>query len=165
MVASMVLGLSSFLEMIPMVSHRSTSSALDDSMFPFFVRTIPGDIDNTYVMADLLKSWGYDRVGLVRPGDTHGAAYEEMFIAACAELGINVRVFSFCQPCTNVEKRKESFDALFATMKESDYHVFVNVLYDSTSGYGTQAPHPHERMRPTDLKPFLGRFQTTSPIS
>lgn len=47
---------------IPQVGYSATSPALsDDTIFPYFVRTPPGDAHQAVVLAQLIRNFGWDK--------------------------------------------------------------------------------------------------------
>lgn len=73
------------------ISYSSSAAILSDKRrFPAFMRTIPSDEFQTAAMAELLRSYGWNWVGMVTTDGDYGRSALDNFVSHASEKGICV---------------------------------------------------------------------------
>ena len=76
---------------VPQVGYSATSPALsDDSLFPFFIRTPPSNAFDSVVLADLIRTLGYDRVATISGMDAYDSSSVQVFKDVALKAGVAV---------------------------------------------------------------------------
>ena len=80
---------------IPQISAQSTSTALSDSVFTSFARTVPSDASTAFAAARYFLSIGMNYVCVLNMEDTYGSSFANEFTIAMEKLGGNVISLSY----------------------------------------------------------------------
>uniref|UniRef100_A0A8C5GI47 G-protein coupled receptor family C group 6 member A n=1 Tax=Gouania willdenowi TaxID=441366 RepID=A0A8C5GI47_GOUWI len=108
------------LQMIPQISYSSTAVILSDKKrFPSFLRTIPNDEHQTAAMANLLRSYGWNWVGVVISDGDYGRSALDHFSSQASKMGICV-AFKLVLP------RSVSREDLSSTMTKAAETILTN---------------------------------------
>ncbi|CAG2184357.1 unnamed protein product [Mytilus edulis] len=75
---------------LPSISYASTSPDLDDKdiNFPYFLRTVPSDVDQAHAMVEVLNAMGWQSVGLVYVNSNYGSKGKDAFKRVANASGI-----------------------------------------------------------------------------
>ncbi|KAI1895172.1 hypothetical protein AGOR_G00103560 [Albula goreensis] len=77
------------LHMVPQISTTSSAEILSDKLrFPSFLRTIPSDVHQTRALAQLMRHFGWEWVGVVAGDDDYGDAALHSFLKDAKEAGV-----------------------------------------------------------------------------
>ncbi|XP_078057795.1 extracellular calcium-sensing receptor-like [Mustelus asterias] len=93
---------------IPMISYFSTCSCLSDKQeYPTFFRTIPSDDYQSKLLAELVKTFGWNWIGAVRSNTDYGNFGMRTFIQEAEKLGVCIaysEVFYRTDPAETITK-------------------------------------------------------------
>lgn len=75
---------------LPSISYASTSPDLDDKVinYPYFLRTVPSDVDQANAMVKILIKMGMDSTGLVYVDSNYGSKGKDAFKIAAKTSGV-----------------------------------------------------------------------------
>lgn len=74
---------------IPVISASASSSDLDDRInFPYFLRTVPSDLEQARAMISIIKQMGWSYVSLLYVENNYGSKGKEAFVKLANESGI-----------------------------------------------------------------------------
>uniref|UniRef100_A0A3Q3WIL9 G-protein coupled receptor family C group 6 member A n=1 Tax=Mola mola TaxID=94237 RepID=A0A3Q3WIL9_MOLML len=116
------------LKMIPQISYFSTAVILSDkNRFPAFMRTIPNDKYQTAAMVMLLRTHGWNWVGIVTMDGNYGRSALEHFMSAASEKGICVAFKSILPQSVTSEHVSSAITHTANTIfKNPKAHVIVS---------------------------------------
>ncbi|KAL4225918.1 hypothetical protein ACF0H5_013906 [Mactra antiquata] len=76
---------------IPVISASASSPDLDDRLnFPYFLRTVPSDVEQARAMVRIIKHMGWQYVSVLYVENNYGAKGKEAFLRLAKENGICV---------------------------------------------------------------------------
>lgn len=76
---------------IPVISSAASSPDLDDRLnHPYFLRTVPSDVDQAKAMVKIIQSMGWHYVSMLYVHDNYGIKGTEAFIRLASQSGICV---------------------------------------------------------------------------
>ena len=74
---------------IPVISASASSPDLDDRInFPYFLRTVPSDVEQARAMISIIKRMGWNYVSLLYVENNYGSKGKEAFVRLANESGI-----------------------------------------------------------------------------
>ncbi|XP_053378341.1 uncharacterized protein LOC123530210 isoform X2 [Mercenaria mercenaria] len=74
---------------IPVISASASSPDLDDRInFPYFLRTVPSDVEQARAMISIIKRMGWSYVSLLYVENNYGSKGKEVFVRLANESGI-----------------------------------------------------------------------------
>ncbi|XP_071378745.1 G-protein coupled receptor family C group 6 member A-like [Centroberyx affinis] len=77
------------LNMVPQISTTSSAATLDDKIrFPSFLRTIPSDVHQTQALAQLMKHFEWNWVGVVSGDDEYGRVALQSFLKDAQDVHV-----------------------------------------------------------------------------
>jgi ABC-type branched-subunit amino acid transport system substrate-binding protein len=80
---------------VPQISYGSTSpdfTTFHESMYPYFLRMCPSQVPESALLASLIYSLGWRRVGILYTTDTAGVSGAQAFSDSATALGIEIVV-------------------------------------------------------------------------
>lgn len=76
---------------IPVISYSASSVDLDDRInYPYFLRTVPSDLDQASAMVEIIKEMGWQYVSLAYVNTNYGSKGKETFLRLAKDAGICV---------------------------------------------------------------------------
>lgn len=78
------------LEMIPMISYKATSRTLGNKkLYPSFMRTIPSDVNQVQVMADVIEYFEWNYIAAIALDDEYGRGGMCQFCAHSTSVNLS----------------------------------------------------------------------------
>ncbi|KAL8604320.1 hypothetical protein ACOMHN_028083 [Nucella lapillus] len=105
---------------IPTISYAASSPDLDDTInYPYFLRTVPSDVEQAIAMTELIKAMGWEYVGLLYVSNNYGTKGAQAFKQVANERGVCVaKPVPITVNPTNVDE-KQLYDAFVTLMQQS----------------------------------------------
>eukprot|EP00924_Labyrinthula_sp_SR-Ha-C_P008558 snap_masked-scaffold_32-processed-gene-3.19-mRNA-1 protein AED:1.00 eAED:1.00 QI:0/0/0/0/1/1/2/0/823 len=110
---------------VPMISYAATSVDLDDkSKHPFFIRTIPSDLETTSLMVQFLSLLNLEAFSLIYIDDAYGKNFKDGLEKSSKSLEIDIHSVPF-DPYTNPGSLAEAV----TTLKNLKLNVIIAIVF------------------------------------
>ncbi|XP_072113010.1 extracellular calcium-sensing receptor-like [Mobula birostris] len=129
---------------IPLVSYYSTCSCLSDKTeYPTFFRTIPSDLYQSKILAELVRTFGWTWTGTIRSNTDYGNFGMQGFIEHAEKLGVCIaysETFYRTDPPEKIRKlvqiiKQASTKVVVAFVNVGDMRVLLNeILRQNVTG-------------------------------
>ena len=113
---------------IPFISSSSSSPDLDDRInFPYFLRTVPSDVQQARAMVEIMKAMDWVYASALYVNNNYGSKGKEQFLSFANES--NICVAKFPQAIPEVEADTIDMQGIFSQLKNQNSKV---VMYFGT---------------------------------
>lgn len=119
---------------IPVVSYASSTPDLDDRLtFPYFLRSVPSDVEQAQAMVNVIKAMDWQYVSLLYVDNNYGTKGKQAFIDIATEKGICIT-----QPplaLSQVRKENEDNDVLTQLRNQKPEVVVLFVIEERVAQF------------------------------
>lgn len=113
---------------IPFISSTSSSPDLDDRVnFPYFLRTVPSDVEQARAMVEIMKYMGWEYVSALYVGNNYGSKGKEQFLNFANKS--NICVAESPEAIPEVDADRIDLQGTFSRLKNQNSKV---VMYFGT---------------------------------
>ncbi|GCC32279.1 hypothetical protein chiPu_0010740 [Chiloscyllium punctatum] len=162
---------------IPMVSHFSTCPCLSDKQeYPTFFRTIPSDKDQSKLLAEFVKTFGWNWIGTIRSNTDYGNFAMRTFIEEAQKVGVCMAYsesFYRTDPAEKISKvvqvmKEATTKVVIGFVHSGDMRVLIKeILRQNVTGLqwiGSEGWLTEDILPPEDKARFLiGAIGLTTP--
>ncbi|XP_041418908.1 G-protein coupled receptor family C group 6 member A-like [Xenopus laevis] len=116
------------LHYIPQISTASSAPSLSDKLrFPSFLRTVPNDKHQTRAIAKLIRTFGWNWVGIIASDDDYGCSAAELLNAYFKEERICTAFSKTIPSYVGHPSMQKNIDNLISELKNSTANVVIVV--------------------------------------
>ena len=139
---------------VPVVSYAASSPDLDDRLnFPYFLRSVPSDVEQAQAMVSVIKEMKWEYVSLLYVDNNYGTKGKKAFIDIATEAGICVT-----QPplaLSQVRKENEDNDVLTLLRNQKPEVVVLFVIEERVAEFLHNQQEQFERIGQSDNIVYL----------